>query len=83
VRSGAGEAGDREGGAQRRERGVVEVAAISLAVMSIGPVTERLLVQIPEPTTVGNNKKMDNVPLSKVLNPNCSCKSLWIRASAK
>lgn len=23
------------------------------------------------------------VPLSKALNPDCSCKSLWIRASAK
>jgi hypothetical protein len=42
----------------------------SLVVKSVGPVTEKLLVQIPE------LKNMFHVPLSKALNPNCSCKSL-------
>ena len=51
----------------------------SLAVKSIGPVTKRLLVRIPEPT----RWKICRRALSKALNPNCSCKSVWIRASAK
>ena len=63
--------------------------AVSLAVKSIGkvtewslvrvvPLTERSLVQVPEPT----EKSVDG-SLSKALNTNFSCKSLRIRASAK
>ena len=47
-------------------------------VTSIDPVTEKSLVQIPEPTSW----KICQLSLSKTLNPNCSCKSLWIRVSA-
>ena len=50
----------------------------SLAVKSVGPVTERSLVWILEPT-----RGKISVPLSKALNPNCSYKSFWIRVSAK
>lgn len=51
----------------------------SLAVKTVGPVTEKLLVRIPETT----RWKSVAMPLSKALNSNCSCKSLLIRANAK
>jgi hypothetical protein len=45
----------------------------SLVVKHVGLVTERLLVKILEQITWKNR----SVPLSKALNPNCSCKSIW------
>jgi hypothetical protein len=49
----------------------------SLAVKSVGPITERF-----ESASRLGEKPVD-VPLSKARNSNCSCKSLWIRMSAK
>jgi hypothetical protein len=48
-------------------------------VKSVGPVAERLWFETP--CRLG--EKPADVPLSKARNPNCFCKSLWIRASAK
>jgi hypothetical protein len=48
-------------------------------VKTVGPLTGRSLVRIPEL----NRWNIFLVSLSKALNPNCSCKSLWIKASAK
>lgn len=45
----------------------------TLGVKSVGPVSKSLLVQIPERTRWKTWH----------LNPNCSCKSFWIRASTK
>lgn len=57
----------------------MEWVAGGVAVKSIGIVTERFLIQIPEPT----RGKSADVPLSKAPNHNCSDKSLWIRSSDK
>lgn len=57
-----------------------QVAAGSLAVKTIGPVTETVRFQIPEPTRF---QKYVNMPLSKTLKGTIGVKSLWIRATAK
>ena len=51
---------------------------VCIVVKSIGQVTDRSLVCIPELT-----RWKISVPFTKALNPNCSYKSLWISMSAK
>ena len=71
---------------QARLRAPVEIADTrrkqqvgSLAVKSVGPVTERPLVALPEPTS----EKSDNVPLSKALIQSDLQEQLGLRVSAK
>lgn len=54
-------------------------AAGSPVVKSVGPITERSLIPIPELTWYNCGP----VALSKALNSNCSWKLLWIRLYAK
>uniref|UniRef100_A0A8C7IUS9 Milk fat globule EGF and factor V/VIII domain containing b n=1 Tax=Oncorhynchus kisutch TaxID=8019 RepID=A0A8C7IUS9_ONCKI len=58
--------------------GLIRVAG-RLSIKSVGPLTERSLVQIPKPVLDENS----DVPLSKALNPCCSCESFWISASIR